>query len=382
VTGAVLVPATMATASRHSTAKFPLALVPLQKAQLGAAGRSLKLDYGSGPKFMVDVGLKAFDIRDSGPPVNGDWTRLGRVARYALDYGDSFVGRTGVMEISTGVEQYKSPAAATSGYLLWRFADSFRGQPTGSRLWHRIKVPTVVPRHFAFLGQWHVPHLNPIVGLDEQMLVGRFVLDVTVIAGSSEAAKQAAPRLSRLLYHRLQSMLRGHLVGKAAKLPRKPRPGRAPGGPDLSTMILQPADVGQSNPRVTQNYFWLLPSLSAYGMTMSPAGGVFDDDVEQQIAWWPTATEATYAEAYQYTLSDSAEGGLTPVDLTSVGDNARGSSKYVADDDVWVVISLTNGRASDYLVAHGSGYGPPLTDSDVQSLAQAAANRLDAGLGP
>ncbi len=375
VAGAVLVPATVASAGHHRAAKLPLALVPLQTAQLGAAGKGLALDYGSGPKYISNIGLKAFDVRSY---MEDDGYSLADGGQYSLDYGDPFTGSTGVTEIRTAVQRYKTHAAAKKAYRGWRYVDASLRQFNPGGAWQKIKVPAVGAQNFAYLGRWAVPTLNPIVGLDEQVLAGRFVLSLTVFAGSTDAAEHAAPGLARSLYHRLRSMLRGHLTGKPVTLPRKPKAGQASDGPDLTAMVLQPSDVGQAGtPLVQQRYFAFPPADSTYQMTMASAG-LYDEGLGQDIFWWPTATEATYAEAYVRAFI----GAGSPVDLSAVGDNASGAIFDGGSDGALVVLTLTNGRAGEYIFGSTSGSGPAPTSSDVQTLAQAAANRLDAGLVP
>src|SRR5438093_10343012 len=92
VAGAVLVPTTAASAGHHR-ARLQLALVPLQTAQLGPAGASLALNYGSGP---TDNGIFVVSIGDS--PIIGGVESHGSIAGYALDYGDPYTGSTGVTE--------------------------------------------------------------------------------------------------------------------------------------------------------------------------------------------------------------------------------------------------------------------------------------------
>jgi hypothetical protein len=180
-----------------------------------------------------------------------------------------------------------------------------------------------------------------------------------------------------VLHRRLQLMLEGHPAGKSAKLPPTPLAGQASGGPDLSTTILQPSDVGQSLPaNEEEEYFVGPPALSAYEMTLKPAGP-YDLGLEQLIGWWPTATEATYAMAYERAIIAKRFGAGSAVDLGAVGDNAIGSLFNGGSE---VAVTLTNGQAGEVILGLSSGSAP--TDSDVQSLAQAAANRLDAGLGP
>jgi hypothetical protein len=378
VAGVVLVPATMASASRHPAVKHPLALVPLRKADLGAAGKGLALDYGSGGKYISNIGLKAFDVR---PYMEDSGYQLTGLRQYTLDYGDPFTGSTGVMEVRTSVEQSKTPAAAKKGYQSWRYVDTGLRSFNPGGAWTKIHVPTVGTRTFAYLGTWAAPYLSPIVGLDEQVLAGRYRLELTIFAGSVDAAESAAPGLARKLHHRLQSMLRGHLTGKGVKLPQKPTAGKAADEPDPSTMILQPSDVDQVNtPDVQKQYRALPPALSVYGMQMQPAG--LYEYLSQEIFWWPTATEATYAEAYLRASLARAVGTGDQVDLSAVGDNAIGSIFDFGDEGTVALIWLTNGQATDEIAGSTGGADPAPTDTDVQNLAQAAANRFDAGLGP
>src|SRR5205814_7679812 len=138
-----------------------------------------------------------------------------------------------------------------------------------------------------------------------------------------------------------------------------------PGGPDLSTMILQPSDVGQWDPAdvFLQRYIAFTPALSAYQLDLRPAGPY--DDVEQLIGWWPTATEATCAEAYVSALFAKEVGVGSPIDLSAVGDNATGSL-FDGGDGPYVLVTLTNGQAGEFIYAHSAS---TVQDSDVQSLA-------------
>ena len=183
-----------------------------------------------------------------------------------------------------------------------------------------------------------------------------------------------------MLHRRLQLLLGGHATWKPPKLPREPHSGQAPGGPDLSGMVLQPSDVGMSHAvNLIQAYTAAPPALSDFFMLLEPAGTY--DDLTQQIGWWPTATEATYAETYgggsPFSFGLFGDSG-SPVDLSAVGDNATGYLDTSGGSSS-IEITLTNGQAGESISAYSDG---TLQASDVQSLAQAAANRLDAGLGP
>ncbi|HEY2353323.1 MAG TPA: hypothetical protein VGH79_00295 [Gaiellaceae bacterium] len=399
VAGAVLVAVAPASAGHHP-ASVRLERVPLQSAQLGAAGVSFALNLGSGEIANWQAGLDLL-------PPNGyiyssgytDFTRLGRVDGYALDYGDEFAGSTGVMEIRSGVEEYATPADAKRGLNAWRKEDARAARSYNSPLLP-ITVTSVKPSavgkfRFADLITLAAPNLNPIVKLDEQVTYGRYILDLTVTAGSESAAEEAAPHLLHALSNRLRRLLGGHKVaGGEVELPPQPPFGRALGGPALSDLILEPADVGQPHPvYLSQGYSVLPPALSAFVMDIAPAG--IYDDLQQQVGWWPTATEAMYGETYEAQLfflsgevvtcvgcSRPAGSGsgvtVTPVDLSAVGDGAVG---YIVNGFgvSQARITLANGRAGESIEAVSK---TTLQASDVQSLAQAAADRLDAGLAP
>ena len=286
------------------------------------------------------------------------------------------------MEVSSSVEEYRTPANAELGLSFARFNDldySHYGSPVLPITVKKIKPEAVGGRRFAYLITLAASNLNPIVRLDEQITSGRYVLDLTVTAGSASAGEHAAPHLLRLLRNRLRRLIGGHTVAaEPVNLPPQPQPGQAPGGPDLSTLILEPSDVGQSHAvNLIQAYVADSPALSAYVMELRPAGTY--DVLLQQIGWWPSATEATYAEAYQGPLllgGVLGSGTVSSVDLSAVTDPATG---YIVKGDgaSAIEIMLTNGQAGEFIVALTKTTPQA---SDVQSLAQVAANRLDAGL--
>ena len=388
---AVLVPATATAASaRHHRARLDLALVPLQTAQLGPANAGFALNYGSGP--ISDGGIVVISSSvSSGFSTGGG----GHVAGYALDYGDPFTGSTGVTEIRTSVDEYRTRAIARRALFGARLSDQFDSVFYGSPFAHltlkKAKPSPLGRRRFAYLITQTAPNLNPIVRLDEQVEAGRFVLDLTVTAGSASAAEQVAPHLLMVLHRRLQLAVERQPAGHRVALPQEPQSGQAQGGPDLSTLLLQPQDVGQSHAvNLIQGYAAAPPALSDFLMILSPAGTY--DELVQQIGWWPTATEATYAEIYGAAGSPFGFGfdfgfgfahrgtgeTITPVDLSSLDDPATGYL-ITGDGQSEALVTMTNGQAGETIIGEKDG---TLQASDVLSLAQAAANRLDAGLGP
>ena len=373
---AILVPAAASASTSRHAPRVRIALIPLQTAQLGPAGASLPLNYGSGSTSNdQSFSGNGFSL---GVP--------GEIAGWALDYGDPSTGSTGVMEIRSSVAEYGSRRRAREGLLFGRFLDTILREafdsPSAPTTVKKVKVAPVGQRRFGYLITSAAPNLNPLVRLDEQVAAGRFVLELSVTAGSASAAELIAPHLLRVLHRRLQLALEGGLHGTSPKLPPAPHRGQAPGGPDLSTLILQPTDVGQSHAvNLYQGYYFAPHALSDFLMLLAPAGTYAE--LVQQIAWWPSATEATYAEAYggQDSLffgSGFGGGTVTPVDLSAVGDGATGYIVQQSDQST-AHVTLTNGQAGESVVAISQS---PLQASDVQSLAQAAADRLDAGLGP
>jgi hypothetical protein len=378
--GLALVAATTASARRYPT-HFKLSLVPLQKAQLGAAAASFALNSWSGllPNGPVPLQVLGAYTEDTGPP----WQVTGRLSGYALDYGDPLTGSTGVMEIRTGVEKYKSRADAKFGLGFWRITDSELNEFNSSVLpvtEQGLKRPAVGQKGFTSLLTFAATDLNPIVRLDEQVADGRYVLDVTVTAGSASAAEQAAPGLLKALDRRLHRLLAGRSVGGPAKVPYEPEPGQAEGGPDLSAAAFQLSDFGQSHwVGLDQDYVSNPFALSSYVLDASPAGPY--DGLQQEITWWPTATEATYAAAYQGELldglqADAAGSSIAPVDLSALSDPANGVL-MAGSGRSYLVINLTRGQAVDSVFATSD---TTLTTSDVQTLAHVTATRLDAAL--
>lgn len=95
---AILVPVS---ASAQSASQVKLALVPLPKSALGAAGRPLPLARDSGvTSNQTEAGNASGNVSAK------QLTRLGRVSGYMLDYGNEFGDAAGIRQIQTEIEQY------------------------------------------------------------------------------------------------------------------------------------------------------------------------------------------------------------------------------------------------------------------------------------
>jgi hypothetical protein len=377
--GTVLAPA----ASAGTTPRVKLSLVPLPKSALGAAARPLALTHDSG------VVSNAEAASNSTSATTSTFKNLGRVTGYDLTYGDPFTGGAGVTQIASGIEQYKTSAAAKKGLAFWRKDDaaqvtSLHQYGIGVTL-KVVKVPAIGTRRFGYGTTFTFPNLAPIAGVDEQAVDGKYVLDVSVSGGSLSAASNLAAKLLRTLDQRLRLAEKGRLRGKPVKLLPPLKAGPPAGGPDLSTLTLTTSDLTGTATIIDHAYLVDSAALSAYALDMKPAGQF--EDLTQEIEWYATANEAIVITSLGQAIVGSEFGALlgvtptiTPVDLSSIGDNAQGEilqfsangqSAYIG------MVGLSRGQASDFVLFASTS---PLLASDVQSVAQAAATHLDAGV--
>jgi hypothetical protein len=375
-----LVPA----ASAGPAPKVKLPLVPLPKAALGAAGKSLALAQDSG---VVSNQLAAGNSLTGTPKMFG---KIGRVTGYQLTYGDPFTGGTGITQIGSGIELYKTVAGAKKGLAFWRKDDAqipkFDERYGIDVKLKLLRAPAIGTGRFGVGTTITIPNVVPVSLVDERVNDGRYVLEVEVAAGSLPAASGLAAKLLRALDHRLQLAEKGRLRGKPVKLPTPPTAGPPSGGPDLATLALAVSDV--TGPATIGDHTYVVDprALSAYVLDMNPAGQY--TQLSQEIEWYGTANEATLVTTLDQALTASELGSLlgatptvTPVDLSSLGDNAQGSILQFTSSggqSIYVVdVGLSRGQASDFALAVSAS---PLQASDAQSLAQAMATRLDAGV--
>jgi len=216
------------------------------------------------------------------------------------------------------------------------------------------------------------------------------VLEVETGSTSVSTASRAAAKYAHALDHRLRLAEAGSLRGKPVKLPPGLKKGPPSGGPDLSTLVLTPADLGGTATVANQGYEPPgEPSLSEYTEDMAPAGTFAH--LSQDINWYPNANDATVlsrfegvATAYAFAsglLTGGLLGQFTQVDVSAAGDDAYGGTITIAQQGqatVYLgVISLSAGKAADVILVDREAQ---IQSSDLVTLAQAAANRLDAGL--
>jgi hypothetical protein len=232
---AVLVPA----ASAGRAHRVQLGVVPLPKSALGPPAHGLALAHDSGAISNEEAATHSADA------TTAKLKKLGRLTGYALEYGNAFSGKPGVTDVHTGIERYKTAADAKRGLAFWQKEDSKLAdlnQPGFAVTSVPVKLPAVGAKHFAYLTSYSASNIVPVSGLDEQLVDGRYVLDVIVTAGDAATAEALAPELAKKLDARLRLALKGRLHAKPVKLPKLVA-GPPPNGPDLTQLALKSADL-------------------------------------------------------------------------------------------------------------------------------------------
>lgn len=378
VLAALLVPA----ASPAQPVGVDLALLPLQKAQLGSAGASLPLtpNSGVGP-YYYEAGSTSYMGR-----VHWDETKLGQGDSYSLDYGAPFTGCRCVTEIRTSVERFRSVAIAKERLVFWKRSDeqvvSLDVEPGFAVDVHRfVRMPRVGARRFAYFTEYKAEGAGRERVVDERFTDGRYVFQVEIHWGSGTDGITVASKLARKLDRRLRLARAGRLRATPATLPRPVVPGPPPGGPDLSTFALQQGDlpagaVGDGG----AHYVWDPFALSAYegdSYRWAARRGLYQSMAEG-IEWYATAHEASFWSAYEQAaaLADRAwpkdRAHITSLKLENGGRAtvmwSRGGAGSIA------VVSLSRGHvnAGLYVVSNKAG----LPAADVATLGRAMAARL------
>jgi len=366
---AALVPGAAA-ASRAYPVK--LALVPLPKSAIGAAAQSFPLAHDSGPVSNADA---AAHTPDATPRT---FKKLGRIGGYALEYGNAFTGAVGVGDVRTSIEQYKTPSDARRGLVFWKKEDAALEKldnPNFSVTSVSVDLPAPAAKtsHFAYVTSYSAANIAPVSGIDEQIADGRYVLDVIVTADTAAAAEALAPTLAKKLDARFRLARKGRLHAKRVSLPKQTA-GAPPGGPDLKPLALRATDLaGQVS--VDRGYVVDPGAISDYSVFMFPAGQF--DLLDQEIEWYSTANEASFYTDFA-NASTLAQKGTTALDLSSLGDGAKGSVTENPSISMSQVF-FSSGQLAEFVFM---GSLDAIDPNDVMSVAQAAASRINAaGLG-
>jgi hypothetical protein len=357
-----------------------LALLPLPRAELGAAGRSLNLAPDSGADSNAHSASQS-----SGNVTAARLKRLGRISGYLLDYGTPFSESRGVSEIATEVERYRTASAARRSLGFWRTQELDVRQLKKLGLdvsFKKVALGQVQRPYWAYLSTGRVHGLKPVYAVDAAMVAGAYLLDVSIAAGSPGAAKRLAPVIAQKLERRFRLAQEGRLQAKPVKLPLG-KPGPPARGPKPKRIVLTRSDMG--SPATIRHAAYVSPrnafdeySISAYDLAMAPAGSY--GDLAQEVSVARSALEVKYfavLAAGALAHGAGAAGTTTPVDLSGVGDNAFGALVRVSAGGSSVseaIVVLSRGKYLDFLVAAAAA---KLAAADVQSLAHKAAHRLD-----
>jgi hypothetical protein len=143
-------------------------------------------------------------------------------------------------------------------------------------------------------------------------------------------------------------------------------------------MTLAPDDVSGQATTVAESYvlepYGLQPDymdLSRYIVAMNPAGPF--DQLNQEIEWFATANEANFF-ADRWFAVNARERGVKALDLSGLGEGARGV--YLnASSGGGAVVTFSTGQLAE-VVQVDSENGVHV--SDIMSIAQTAANRINA----
>jgi hypothetical protein len=365
VLAAVLVPA--AAAKPHHSA-LKLSLVPLPKARLGVAAVGLKLSTYSGPY-------------QNGRSQSG----------YQLAYGSPFLANPGLDYAETAVWEYKTARAAKHDLTKLK-KDAFRSLATSAGLFSHLNltftaaplsVPGIGRSHWAVIETFSVANHGSVYVVGVDFRDGKYILESAAAAGSQALATSYAAAKARLLDKRLHLGLKGRLHGHPVALPKHSKPGPPASGTDPATAVLQTSDLPGSQIK-DQGYRSAEAALSSYDVSFQPAGTF--DAVDQTVSLMPSANSAAFAAALQGAtlvgfFSTLAGGTVTPVDLSAVGDDAQAAIVSISGAGATnlAVVTLDSGPVADVLVVKS---GSTIDPTAVQTLAQAAATRLDAAVGP
>lgn len=385
---ALLVPGAAPAGPVHTAVPVNLALLPLQKAQLGDAGASLALtlNSGAGP-YYYGAGSTSSLGR-----LHWDVTKLGRGDSYSLDYGAAFTGCRCITEIRTSVERFRTAAIAKKRLVFWKRSDeqvvSLDVEPGFAVDVHRfVHAPAVGTSRFAYFTEYRAEGAGRARAVDERFTDGRYVLQVEIHWGSGSRGITLASKLAQRLDRRLRLARAGRLHATPAKLPQPVMPGPPPGGPDLSTLVLQQTDLptGAVGPDPA-HYGWDPFASSVYQASFRwGARRALYQSLGEEIQWCRTAHEAAFWSAYEQAaeLADRLLSGwpknrtrITSLKLDG-GDRAT-IMWFPGGAGSFAVVSLWRGHASALLIVNSNKADLPA--ADVQALGRAAAARLDAGV--
>lgn len=372
---ALLAPAGAAAGSTSASVKMDV--VPLPQWAIGAVAKPLQLSQLSGVVSSSNVASQTLEAPGE------VFTAYGFVSGYMLDYGHPRSGGSGITDVRTSIEQYKTKNGAKRVLGFWRQ----EGVRMGSHLSHgglsvrstRVKVPALGKARIAYLTIYKAANIAPLATLDERIVEGKYLLQAQVSAGTATAAKALALKLAKKLDIRFKLALKGHLHAKPVPLPAKRAEAGPPvGGPELSAFALTTADLG-GEAKVDWAGYCPCGEVADYEIYMSSAGSF--GSFHQAILWFPTANEAAFWTDLHHAHLLGHDWEYKDLDVSSVGHGAQGVTPVSTGDAATVWLNV--GQLVDEIgVLRTWNTDPPIQRSDVLTLAQTAANRIDAVYTP
>jgi hypothetical protein len=385
-----------ASAAHATVTASSLALMPLSRPALGAPALSLPLDQDSGVLTNAD------SARNSNGKVSAARVaKLGRITGYQLDYNDAagraLVAGHGLLQVTTGVDLYRSAAAALGALTFWKrdLAKVVRLRAAGLAVSFRTFRPSGMPGPaYGAVAAVMVQGKPTVYGTVVSFVSGRLVAGVSVSAADAQDRKGYAAGLAKQLATRIKGVLAGTIKGPPVPLPGKAKAAPPKNGPDLSLLTLTPSDLGGGSTK--QQGYRLdkdLSPISEYARTMSPAGPFVY--LQEEVALFHSATEASYKfSVLAATLSSpnalavfGSASGVTSYHPTPVtvhgGDEARavratvgGTGGRTVEE---VLVLLRTGATTEFVIV-ASPATVPVPVGQIQGLAAAAAYRAAAGL--
>lgn len=279
-----------ASASGLSVSTRELALMPLPLAAYGTGVVSLPIAEDSG----VVTNAEAAGTTNEGVGA-GTLDKLGRLTGYTLDYGSKIPGGTGVTEVQTTVEAYKSGAAANAGLAFWRKDDADVDSihtPGLTVTIRRLASSGVGASSFGDSGSVIVKGEPPVYGADVGFRSGTLVAQVSITASSSAIPMSLAQAAAEKLRARIRAVLAGTISGRPVALPAKPKAGPPAHGPNPEALALTAAEVGGTLAHQGYELDSGLEPLSEFGRTVLLPGDA--GLIQDQVTVFRSAAQAQY----------------------------------------------------------------------------------------
>lgn len=381
---AVVCVATPAASGRAFAARqvSPLGLVPLPRAAIGSAARSLPVDVGSG---LVTDKRAAEDSDGFDTPLSV--RRSGRVVGYFVAYGNDLKSSASVSQIESAVAEWRSVADARHAFR--RNNQQFLGLVGLSHFGVETTIAkvggtTVGDEHAAIVLTVRLSPGSVVRCAVERVGDGRYTMDAQACGSSLAAVQHLEPLLIRRLDQRLQHALAGKLRGEPVPSPRYPKPGPPVHGPQPGALVLRPSDMPAES---RHGNYEKTGFRSHYELALSKAGPYAD--LYQDVYLSANSALAQYWAAlflWEDTHTGSYDYAAAPV-------HARAIVLHGVPDHPLaqiVRIPLANHRAGyhahiillhgpwlDYVTAERNA---PIPSRDLTKLARLSANRLNSGL--